>query len=98
MGWDLSVNHMIYAYTSSTFAYCNGTTSGIAPHKGVVNGSVEVVVERVGATNHGTMLVVSNAFTEGYCIPNSTSAVHFNIAGAVQRVIAEHIIRSEVYP
>ena len=97
-GGDASVNRVIYAHTNTGAAYCSGAAGGVAPHDGAVSGGVKVVVEPVGAAAHDTLCMGPAALTEGNGIPDAARAVHVNVAGAIKRCIAEHIITAKVHP
>jgi hypothetical protein len=97
-GGDTSVNPMIYAPTDTSAVYCNGAAGGVAPHNGTVSGDVKIVVEPVDAAAHDTLSLGPAALTKLNGIPDAARAVHVNVAGAIKRCIAEHIITSKVHP
>jgi hypothetical protein len=97
-GGDAAVYPVIYAHTNTGTIYSSGATGGIAPNDGVVSGGVKIVVEPVGAAAHDTLRMGPAARGEGHGIPDAARAVHVNVAGAIKRCIAEHIITSEVHP
>ena len=97
-GGDASVYPVIYALTNTGTVYCNAAAGGIAPNDGAVSGGVKIVVDPVVATVHDTLRMGPAARGEGHGIPDAARAVHVNVAGAIKRCFAEHIITSEVHP
>ena len=95
---NTSVDAVIYGHTIAGAVYCNGATSGVAPHNAAVRPSVKVVVEGVSTDVHETLSLGSAARAKGDGIPDSARAVHVNVARAIKRCIAEHIIAAKVHP
>ena len=95
---DTPINPVIYAHTNTAAIYFNGAAGGIAPYDGAVSGGVKVVIERIGAAVHNTLHMGPTASAEYHGVPNTARAVHVNIASAIKRCVAEHIIISEVHP
>ena len=89
---------MIYTHANPGTVYSSGAAGGVAPHDGAVSRSVKVVVEPVAAAAHDTLRMGPAARAEGHGIPDAARAVHVNVAGAIKRCIAEHIIAAKVHP
>ena len=92
IGWYASVNHMVDGLTGTYPAYCSRAVSGFTPHNSAISSGVEVIVERVGATYHSPLAISSTARTDSNNVPIATSAVHINVARAVQCGIIKIII------
>ena len=96
-GRDAPINSVIYAHANAGTTHSSGAAGGVAPHDAAISSNIKVVVESVGTAVHNTLRMAAAALTEGNGVPDSTRAVHVNVAGAIQRSVAEHIIISEVH-